>query len=664
MVIHIQLHHGEKQRSSIADELTEKMAEWKQRKAEKSETRKIQSKQSQQNVIPYAKSDSKYKQITRKLAIYIGACSIPNSTVRNSEFSELMFEMDPKYKLPSVSALSKEIDAVFLEMRAKIQCYMSKTKSINFCTDIWTKKGMTSSYLGITAHFYIPATSAEKSLKTAALAVKQMEGSITGLAIRQAIDDVFKEWDIQDKVNVVVTDNGSNMIRAFKEHLCGVEGAEEDEEEGGDCQELDEGEDGQAEHGLALEEDEHGQVLDAEALDDISADVDPDYLEDIDIDEELREFENNEQSIGVAFHGLKRLSCFPHTIQLVVAKFVKDKKVSSVLKRVFAMVKSFNKSKNATEELVKKAGVKLVGRCPTRWSSTFLVIKRLLRVQEPLRQILAEREQDAIQPSDWKLLKEMHELLFPFAQMTTLTSGETYVTLSKVIPCVLLMKSTLKKHVDNRSSLSNVAKNMIKEVDQRFGHLLDPDHPDHDPVYAVATFFDRRYKTLLRKELLASTKKAIVATVRETFEGVSDNDTDSDLSPTKEPPNKRPCVDPLTAFVDEFEMHTINTGPVHTERGRRKSITGRLNLAVDEYEGVLRSSDADPLEYWISKSDDLLLGTLAPYAINTLSIPVSSAPVERVFSVAGESTIGKRNRLTGSNLEREVLLRKNKSYYT
>ena len=79
-----------------------------------------------------------------------------------------MFEMDPKYKLPSVSALSTEIDAVFLEMRAKIQCNMSKTKSVNFCT---VKKG--------TANFYTPATSAEKSLKTATLAVKQMEGSIT-----------------------------------------------------------------------------------------------------------------------------------------------------------------------------------------------------------------------------------------------------------------------------------------------------------------------------------------------------------------------------------------------------------------------------------------------------------------------------------------------------
>ena len=49
-------------------------------------------------------------------------------------------------------------------------------------------------------------------------------------------------------------------------------------------------------------------------------------------------------------------------------------------------------------------------------------------------------------------------------------------------------------------------------------------------------------------------------------------------------------------------------------------------------------------------------------AIDTLVTPASSAPIERVFSTAGNATIGKRNRLTDKNLGREVLLRKNKVY--
>ncbi len=50
------------------------------------------------------------------------------------------------------------------------------------------------------------------------------------------------------------------------------------------------------------------------------------------------------------------------------------------------------------------------------------------------------------------------------------------------------------------------------------------------------------------------------------------------------------------------------------------------------------------------------IATLCSHAQN---IQASSAPIGRVFSTAGESTIGKRNRLQSSNLEREVILQKN-----
>ena len=43
-------------------------------------------------------------------------------------------------------------------------------------------------------------------------------------------------------------------------------------------------------------------------------------------------------------------------------------------------------------------------------------------------------------------------------------------------------------------------------------------------------------------------------------------------------------------------------------------------------------------------------------------IPATSAPVERVFSTAGESTAGKRNRLSDRYLEREVLIRKKQAF--
>ena len=68
----------------------------------------------------------------------------------------------------------------------------------------------------------------------------------------------------------------------------------------------------------------------------------------------------------------------------------------------------------------------------------------------------------------------------------------------------------------------------------------------------------------------------------------------------------------------------------------------------------------DPVEFWIE--NEKTYPSLAPVACDLLIIPASSALIERVFSTAGQITSGKRNRLNDRNLEREVLLKKNKVY--
>ena len=67
----------------------------------------------------------------------------------------------------------------------------------------------------------------------------------------------------------------------------------------------------------------------------------------------------------------------------------------------------------------------------------------------------------------------------------------------------------------------------------------------------------------------------------------------------------------------------------------------------------------DPFYFWENTKD---FPAIASVACDILCTPASTAPVERVFSTSGDLTSGKRNRLTDYNLEREVLLRKNKAY--
>ena len=66
----------------------------------------------------------------------------------------------------------------------------------------------------------------------------------------------------------------------------------------------------------------------------------------------------------------------------------------------------------------------------------------------------------------------------------------------------------------------------------------------------------------------------------------------------------------------------------------------------------------DPVDVWVSAENQF--PTLSLIAHDILVIPASSAHVEIVFSMSGESCIGKRNRLSGKNPEQEVLLKRNK----
>ena len=57
-------------------------------------------------------------------------------------------------------------------------------------------------------------------------------------------------------------------------------------------------------------------------------------------------------------------------------------------------------------------------------------------------------------------------------------------------------------------------------------------------------------------------------------------------------------------------------------------------------------SESSGLKFWVTNANKYPL--LAPLAQDLLSAPASEAYIERVFSVCGELTAGKRNRLTKS----------------
>ena len=64
----------------------------------------------------------------------------------------------------------------------------------------------------------------------------------------------------------------------------------------------------------------------------------------------------------------------------------------------------------------------------------------------------------------------------------------------------------------------------------------------------------------------------------------------------------------------------------------------------------------DTILFWVNQSATFPL--LSPVACDILCTPASSVPIELTFSVSGEATKGRKNRLLDYHLERETLLRK------
>ena len=445
----------------------------------------------------YLKTSERYLTITRQLAIFIGGTNVPNSIVENEAFKSFVKSLDSRYPVPGRALISKELDKVVITLKQNMQALMSQARKVALCADIWSKRGLTSSYLGVTAHFF---SRKDHRKHVVTLCVKRMPSPHTAVHVREKVEEVLRDWEFSaDKVSLIITDSGSNMVAAFRNLVEKRTDAEEEEEEDQDqCE----------------EEDEEG---------------DRDEL-----DEEVEDFETKEIDHDITFSAfISRLSCFSHTLQLVVRRFDEVSSYRSVLKRVRALIKRVNMSTKATEKLISLSRKKLLKDCPTRWSSTFLVIERLLEVRSSLSTVLNELEWDNLPTSDWKHLENIYTLLKPFAQYTSLVSGEDYVTLSSIIPVVTelslhleevcgqlltlksihaLVKNTLfqmKKNTD----MSEAATVLLSNLKQRFRKYTDPGGPYHCPVYLAATCLDPRYKLLLNPTQLNSAKKEILKLV-------------------------------------------------------------------------------------------------------------------------------------------------------
>jgi hypothetical protein len=221
-----------------------------------------------------------------------------------------------------------------------IQQAINVTTVIALTTDMWTKKGLTESYMTVSGAFYNETMG---TAQHAMLHLALLPHPHTGEAIGAVIDEVMKEWQIPNaKVGLIITDNGTNMVKAMRcmkgsgttstsTSTSGITASTSNR-----YHKEDEYED---------EEDDEGNGNDENYGDDSSAAMSDDNThnsaeEETDEDEEEVAVLNVPMPMPVNFATL-RLPCFPHTLQLTVgdlSKLPEYKGLCSTAKALVAKV--------------------------------------------------------------------------------------------------------------------------------------------------------------------------------------------------------------------------------------------------------------------------------------------------------------------------------------
>lgn len=267
--------------------------------------------------------------------------------------------------------------------------------------------------------------------------------------------------------------------------------------------------------------------------------------------------------------------------------------------------------------------------------------------------VVDEMGWDGLMTSEWIRLEHVLLLLKPFADHTNLLERDA-VVLSSVIPALMdldchLLQFQNQTAVDN--NMREHAVTLLSSLRLRFKKFMDPYSEEWQPLPAVACLLDPVLAPALmsthNKSLLDAAKHHLLQMLHSNSQGQAASDSvsagacvTSERDPTAPPKLKR----------FKFLSQTIDMSPATTSR------PSGAEAELDEYISSMPYDTDDALAWWHGQATKF--HNLCPLAIDILSVPASEAYVERMFSISGELSSGKRNRAL-KTLEAKTFLKLN-----
>lgn len=581
---------------------------------------------SSQNKLPFG--SQKATSITQAIAEHLFLDLRPISSVESASFKQILAKAEPRYIVPSRSHFKdKIIPNLYTKTKAACIQELKKTDDISITTDCWTSHA-TQAYMTVTAHFVKP----DWEMVNLVLQTRELPGQHTSQHLADAIQQCCVEWFILKPP--VTTDNAANVVKA------------------------------------------------------------------------------------VNILTFQHIPCLAHTLNLAAKAGLGCTSVAKILGRCRRLVGFFKHSTVATNILTEKQNMlgvpihKLIQDVDTRWNSTHDMLCRLLEQTPALHAaftesvIRKEARDYLLSPEEQTQAEDLIGVLEPLKTGTKIICQQSSPTISMILPVIRKIETQMQIQRSDSVLISQVKSAVWKNLADRY------QQPEKRMFLIIASLLDPRYKNMPyivteqleeAREVLKSLALAKVPTTMEIKKepGIQENlnNESEQANDTVDALPPLPTIDEVNPPLpdtesDDTQVTTLAAASTEIADGTenemkpkkmkmeslvddwfadvvyvRKEPGTKTNEEIvnDEIERYMRedsrpNSTESSLHWW--KTHEIVFPNLSKVAKKFMSIPATSVPSERVFSLAGLIVNKQRSTLNPNNVDKLVFLNKNYNYYS
>jgi hAT family protein len=401
---------------------------------------------------------------------------------------------------------------------------------------------------------------------------------------------------------------------------------------------------------------------------------------------------------------LQRLSCTAHTIQLVVGKGLLNAEI--LIARAKRLINFFTSPKQnerlldaqkKNSEDVEEEGdlntifYRAITDVETRWSSTYIAWERLITLKPFIDIVIsslnASKDQNSKEDArrltkinltndEWDVIRDLLEILGPFAELTETLEGTKYATMSYIYPGIAKLKKRFCPTIELNNNNLNLETDDHAFEEHQFEDADEDDEPEarrkikiNIPTNTTGILdntkanlykaLEKYYEVIEKEALIAALldprkkklkfasndeKELAKVSLNEVYE-LMKNNTNIQQESSGPKPKKRKISKARVYTKSLFSDDEFNDDTQNEDEVERYLVMAQIK------------SDQDPLKWWdVNKGQFPILAQLAR---KYLSIQATSGASERVFSDAGLIMSAKRTRMKEDLFEALIFLKRN-----